>query len=557
MIELNQGIAQLQAGSVSETLYTLLLAGFETAAAYDVPDFSGSEYVADGVVNEAKINADLATYQDISRKNSAFMFASSIISAIMESDLGSGMPGNYVLKTGDSMAGNLNARFGFSAGLAGNTILSVFSDDQGDGTTRDGVTINGELRIGEQSLYMGSFHTIGYSNNILAFHAGSKFTFDKDIEVNASYKITVGLLQLSNSGIRYNGQDFYHTGNANKNDVSWTMLNGTIAGNLEVTGTSTLNGAVSTYGGITHYIGNIAKFSVTSNGIRLNDSLNIVVGGIQFDGNNAFYIKNSSQVSLTAPNYTLLFGEDVRSIVLLGDLYDATNNYKLIGKYGDAYFPMGFRASYNKVGTLIQTYADGVIFSKSVKLYDADGPAVLSEDGIKLTLAGEYYYTDNGNRLHTTKKTSLTYELSNSYYTPLNSTAIALKVNSDADFIEFNSKIEANQLGIVGSYTKISDNQVFFRSGVYFQGIEGAVKLYGDMMLENSVGSFSFSSGFAGSGWRIYQNVTTGNSVATFDELVVRKKMRAYELEIQKISATNGSLWVSDSCSGDFAVEIS
>lgn len=36
-----------------------------------------------------------------------------------------------------------------------------------------------------------------------------------------------------------------------------------------------------------------------------------------------------------------------------------------------------------------------------------------------------------------------------------------------------------------------------------------------------------------------------------FDELTIRKKMRIYELEIQKAYATNGSLWISDSCSGD------
>jgi len=111
-------------------------------------------------------------------------------------------------------------------------------------------------------------------------------------------------------------------------------------------------------------------------------------------------------------------------------------------------------------------------------------------------------------------------------------------------------------MGIRQSYTKLSDNQLFLQNGVYLQGITGAIKEYGDLMLEKSVGSFTFSSGFAGSGWRIYKNVTSGNVVATFDELVVRKKMRVYELEVQKISATNGSLWVSDSCSGDFAVEV-
>ena len=44
---------------------------------------------------------------------------------------------------------------------------------------------------------------------------------------------------------------------------------------------------------------------------------------------------------------------------------------------------------------------------------------------------------------------------------------------------------------------------------------------------------------------------TVGGIHATFDSLTIRKKMRVYELEVQKISVTNGSLWVSDSCSGD------
>ena len=49
---------------------------------------------------------------------------------------------------------------------------------------------------------------------------------------------------------------------------------------------------------------------------------------------------------------------------------------------------------------------------------------------------------------------------------------------------------------------------------------------------------------------------TTGNATATFDELVIRKKMRVYELEVQKDSSTNGSLWISDSCSGDIVEKI-
>lgn len=72
----------------------------------------------------------------------------------------------------------------------------------------------------------------------------------------------------------------------------------------------------------------------------------------------------------------------------------------------------------------------------------------------------------------------------------------------------------------------------------------------------NNIGSVVFSSGFAGSGWGIIQNLLTGNIEATFDGLTIRKKARFYELEVQKQSVTNGSLWVSDSCSGDLVEEI-
>ena len=42
-----------------------------------------------------------------------------------------------------------------------------------------------------------------------------------------------------------------------------------------------------------------------------------------------------------------------------------------------------------------------------------------------------------------------------------------------------------------------------------------------------------------------------GGITATFDEIVVRKKLRIFELEVQKTDVTSGSFWVSDSCSGD------
>lgn len=55
----------------------------------------------------------------------------------------------------------------------------------------------------------------------------------------------------------------------------------------------------------------------------------------------------------------------------------------------------------------------------------------------------------------------------------------------------------------------------------------------------------SFVSGFTGSGWQIDQNIIGQGTSAEFDNLTIRGRMRVYELIIQQIRATNGSIFVS------------
>lgn len=69
------------------------------------------------------------------------------------------------------------------------------------------------------------------------------------------------------------------------------------------------------------------------------------------------------------------------------------------------------------------------------------------------------------------------------------------------------------------------------------------VRMYGDLVTSGSLTSPEFASGFGGYGWRLDADTNT----LTVDYLVVRKAMRVYEMVINKISATNGSLWVSNS----------
>lgn len=56
------------------------------------------------------------------------------------------------------------------------------------------------------------------------------------------------------------------------------------------------------------------------------------------------------------------------------------------------------------------------------------------------------------------------------------------------------------------------------------------------------VSASGFSSGFSGYGWMLDSTTNT----LTVDNLIVRKLMSVYELVVNKISATNGSLWVTN-----------
>lgn len=73
--------------------------------------------------------------------------------------------------------------------------------------------------------------------------------------------------------------------------------------------------------------------------------------------------------------------------------------------------------------------------------------------------------------------------------------------------------------------------------------------------LNGSIGSKTYQSGLMGIGWNI-----TNSGVAEFDEVTVRKSLKAYELILQKIRSVNGGLVISaanaevDSVTGGLAI---
>lgn len=73
------------------------------------------------------------------------------------------------------------------------------------------------------------------------------------------------------------------------------------------------------------------------------------------------------------------------------------------------------------------------------------------------------------------------------------------------------------------------------------------VRIEGDTVITGEMGSEEFSSGFGGVGWKMAIDKNNKQNHLTVDNLTVRGALSVYELVINQIHATNGSLWVSDS----------
>lgn len=376
-----------------------------------------------------------------------------------------------------------------------------------------------------------------------SYDSSGNIVFDKDI-------ITKG--KVKSSGIV-----LYNSGNAE--NTLYTDSDGT----LIISGKTSISGELNALRGFNLGAGSgkILYSSVDSNGIAsivFGGDISLNKGyGIKYDGSYIISATNTS-ITISAPNKILNLGDDnTQKINLSSPLFNANGDKELLSKYGDAYFPNSFRASNSLGDDLIATYKNGteygVALYKNLRLGGLTGPK-FSTSGNGVLYADRFVDGSKKADINGFMK----YIYSTSLYKPLDRDSYSLQLHTDADFIVFDNPIEAKTaLGIVNSKTRLLDGELFFSEGVYLEALSDGIKHYGNVYLSGNIGSFSFSSGFAGSGWGIRTDKLTGNTAATFDELTVRKKMRVYELEVQKDTATAGALWVTDSCSGDIVEEIS
>ncbi|MGZ2609392.1 hypothetical protein [uncultured Bacteroides sp.] len=496
--------------------------------------------------------------------NTAYNFASAIASGATGEGGGEGFLG-YLKKTGGDMIGILRANNGFEAGAGNSRVLQVYNES---GVT--GVRVSGELRAGGSSLYLGEKQVLRYDKvNDRVTIDGASINMGS-ATVYSGGKIIVGEsegngVSVSATGILVKRNPVYHRGNANLDTVDWKMQDGHVAGNLDVAGITTMSDRLVAEHGVSLGDDGKSLLSIERDDITIGGYLSFNTGyGIRIDSIPVFVRSNAKDIQVGAAGGDLLLGSGhTNKIRLLAGIADIDGDNLLITKYGGAYFPDSLTVRHNYGDTLLSSYRvdssdEGMIIHEKLRFTNQYG-AYLSgdDDGIVFSSRVEHITPDPPVREFVTYHTRFGYRASSSVYKPLNRFSDTLYISTDADFVCYDKPLEAKgHVGIDGSFTRMANGKLFFTNEIYLSSSTDGIKHYGNTYFLGNISSEYFSSGMAGSGWAILHNQTTGNFAATFDEITIRKKMRVYELEVQKNAATNGALWVSDACQGDTVLKL-
>lgn len=546
MTELLPGIGELDKDSLCHAIYSQLYHNF----------FNAQDA---GTITEGDPTS-------IRLRNTAYNFATAIASGVTGE--GNGESGGVLLaflkKTGGDMGGLLRANNGFEAGIANERILHIYKAEQ-----ERGVTISGNLKLGGNLFLKGkqvlSYDSVAHTATLEStrvdfgsslLRASGEFLIGEDKETGIY--MTPALLQVG-------GENVYHAGNANRIDISWSMLDASVSGKLQVTGAADIQGILTAEQGVNLGAAGKTVLSIHSDTANLNGYLSFSQGhGIKISGSPVLIRLDEKDIQLAAAGGDLLLGnESTNKIRLQSGLWDIDGDTTLISKYGSACFPGSLTVRHNYGDDLFTSYHEskqdeGIVIHKRLRMGNSMG-AFLYGKGDAVHFASRVYRTDseNGKTIPYPYETVFSFTPSTSLYKRQDRHSDTFYLHTDADFFGFNKPLEASgHVGIDGSFTRLADKTLFFSAESYLLSVASGIRHYGDAYFMDGISSEFFSSGFAGSGWAILKNKATGSIQATFDEVVVRRKMRIYELEVQKNTATNGSIWVTDSCSGDTVIAL-
>ncbi len=572
-------------------LYSRFFQGMTEANKVDAPDYTTDPPLnEDGSIDNEKIAEGLAEYSQILMKNSAYMMANAIISTVSSSGSGgsSGEGLGYISRSGDSMTGMLGALYGFQTGYDNKMIfdVSINASDKkvahvyGNLIVDEDETVTGKLSLSDSGIYFGGNQTIWISSNKLNF-AYQDIQLTGDVSIDGS--LAVGNFKATQNGVTFGDYEFYHSGNCNNKDTDWAMKDAHVYGNLTVDGSYNLSGKLSSlYGFELGEYGNKMLYSVQDDAdnklahIALKSDLVIApTYGIKFGDSYVIKVRggeDSNIISIAAPGKVLNLGDSdgetkTTRISLQTEIWDYNSAYRIVSQYGDGHFRNSLEAGCSASGdTVLRTYHNsevecGVAFYKKIRFGKLDTAPNMYADDTNTILYGSLPYIRVVNDTQKTEHIpfSFRYIQTESLFKNQSSEwSATLELDTEAEFLRLAKPVESTAFSISSEKykTRLAENVLYFADAVYLEGLTDGIKHQGNAYFTGSLSSQRFASGFAGYGWAVMNSQLYGGYAATFDELTVRKKMRIYELEVQKISVTNGSLWVSDACSGDIVEEI-
>lgn len=473
--------------------------------------------------------------------NTAFNFADIVADSIEIGAAGEEIDlTNLVEKTGDTMLGELFANRGFSAGIGGNTALKIFKDKDGE----YGVDIYQKLRIGGKDLEIGG-------KNIIQRDPLSETTSiaDKNVIIEADtlklpQNTSIGSIQFTENGMVDGDREYYHTENANVKDVDWIAKNLVAEKTLLSKGNADILGSLKANNGLTVKKDGVTLIETKDGEVYVSPSL-AVKNDIKSGKYNVIKSTENGIILEASDGGILSIGSDkTKEVRLSKDLKTWNSSNTIISSNGAGNFNAGLKASHDGSTPVFSTYRSktsdekGVIIDNKICFLDENGVYLSSsEDSLVFGVSGSELTV---NRIE-----------SDSKYKPLNKKSFSVMMNTEDDFLVFGKPIESDGFTIKGKTTRLSDRLLLLDNNIMLESDGKSMVVHGNAIFRNNLSTPKFVSGYTGEGWAIQENPITGVTHITADEMTVRRKMRIYELEVQKTTATNGSLWVSNSMKAD------
>lgn len=259
-------------------------------------------------------------------------------------------------------------------------------------------------------------------------------------------------------------------------------------------------------------------------------------------------------------NKKIVVGDNLHDLVLenLGKIYIRYgNSYKefneLIKTLGKATSSKNFIIETDGL-RLASSYGNGIL------VYDVNaGVLYLSYEGKLLELV-EGIGDSETKFVRKTGDTMSGQLVINTKEAPLKVQSAELIKNLNANLLEGHDAdeftVKDKNEKITGNWTFDGENEFLkentFQNTTQFNGTavfnkngdDAAIRVgTGDIITDGSLGSSMFASGLTGYGWRLNSDTNT----LEIDNLIVRGVLNVFELVANKVSATNGALWITDS----------